>query len=243
MIHTSDFFDISNLDPIFVELLELSDYPWDILKNIPIILSKYLKNESGIFGSVDKDARLINKSQIYIGSGTIVEAGAYIIGPAYIGKNCEVRHGAYIRGNVIVGSNCVLGHTSEFKNSVMLNESHAPHFAYVGDSVLGSRVNLGAGTKLSNLGIHSTKDKISGERPTIRINVPEISQEPIDTGLSKMGAILGDDVQTGCNVTTNPGCLIGKRTIIYANLSLLKGFWQPNQIIKLRQNLIVVERQ
>ena len=131
----------------------------------------------------------------------------------------------------------MLGHASEFKNAVLLSGSHAGHFAYVGDSILGHRVNLGAGTKLSNLGVLSDKSKIEmGQRPTIKIPLGGPT-EPLDTGLTKLGAILADDVQTGCNAVLNPGCLVGRGTLIYANVSLSKGYWPANKIIKLRQQL------
>lgn len=162
-------------------------------------------------------------SNISIGNGTVVEPGALIKGPAIIGANTEIRQGAYIRGNVIVGDGCVVGHTTEVKDSIMLNGAKAGHFAYIGDSILG-RVNLGAGTKLANL-----KIKVSG--PTVRVN---ISGKWYDTGLRKFGAILGDGVETGCNAVLNPGAILGKGTLVYANASL-RGYYPPRSIVKLRQ--------
>lgn len=128
----------------------------------------------------------------------------------------------------------ILGHASEAKNSLFLPKSTAPHFSYVGDSILGHRVNLGAGTKLSNLGILSEKDKVTGKRPSIHLT---INGTDYDTGLAKLGAILGDDAQTGCNSVLNPGCLIGRETLVYANASLRKGYYPPRSIIKLRQTI------
>jgi bifunctional N-acetylglucosamine-1-phosphate-uridyltransferase/glucosamine-1-phosphate-acetyltransferase GlmU-like protein len=150
-----------------------------------------------------------------------------------------VRHGAYVRENVILLADSILGHASEAKNALFLPGAAAPHFAYVGDSILGHRVNLGAGTKLSNLGILSAKDGATGKRPTIRLTVGD---QEYDTGLSKFGAILGDDVQTGCNAVLNPGCIVGPRTLIYANMSLRKGYHPADAIIKLRQNVRVMGR-
>jgi bifunctional N-acetylglucosamine-1-phosphate-uridyltransferase/glucosamine-1-phosphate-acetyltransferase GlmU-like protein len=117
--------------------------------------------------------------------------------------------------------------------------AHAPHFNYVGDSILGHRANLGAGTKLSNLGILSEKDAVTGKRPSIHLT---IDNQTYDTGLTKMGAILGDDAQTGCNAVLNPGTLIGPRTLVYANLSLRKGYHAADSIIKFRQNPRRVDR-
>ncbi|MFN2188996.1 MAG: hypothetical protein ACK2T3_09540, partial [Candidatus Promineifilaceae bacterium] len=148
------------------------------------------------------------------------------------GADAVVRHGAFIRENVIILEGGILGHASEAKNSIMLHGAHAPHFNYIGDSILGAHVNLGAGTKLSNLTMVSVKDPHTGRRPTLQFIVGE---RLYDTGLAKLGAILGDDVQTGCNAVLNPGCLVGPRTIIYANVSLRKGYYEPDCVQKLRQ--------
>jgi len=242
MITIDDFFDLSALDESFQGLFEGIDSDiWKILSRLETHLANLFPKKAAILGQVDSGAYLVNSDSIYIGPGTRVEAGAYIAGPAYIGANCQVRHGAYVRGPVIAGDNCVLGHASEFKNALLLPGSHAGHFAYVGDSILGHRVNLGAGTKLSNLGVLSDKSKADvGQRPTIKIPIPGAT-ERADTGLTKLGAILGDDVQTGCNAVLNPGCLVGRETLIYANVSLAKGYWAAGKIIKLRQQLDVVE--
>jgi UDP-N-acetylglucosamine diphosphorylase / glucose-1-phosphate thymidylyltransferase / UDP-N-acetylgalactosamine diphosphorylase / glucosamine-1-phosphate N-acetyltransferase / galactosamine-1-phosphate N-acetyltransferase len=134
----------------------------------------------------------------------------------------------------------VLGHASEAKNSLFLPGAHAPHFNYVGDSILGHQVNLGAGTKLSNLTVLSEKDPETGKRPTITLSW---QGEQLDTGLAKLGAILGDGVQTGCNAVLNPGSLVGPRSLIYANLSLRKGIYPADTIIKLRQETQEVRAQ
>lgn len=156
---------------------------------------------------------------ISIGNGTVVEPGALIKGPTIIGRNTEVRQGAYIRGNCLVGDSCVVGHTTEMKSAVMLNNAKAGHFAYIGDSVLGNNVNLGAGTKLANL-------KIIGTEVNIKIKA-----KIYKTGLKKFGAILGDGVETGCNSVTSPGALIGKSSIIYPNINVKGGYYPPRSII------------
>jgi bifunctional N-acetylglucosamine-1-phosphate-uridyltransferase/glucosamine-1-phosphate-acetyltransferase GlmU-like protein len=122
----------------------------------------------------------------------------------------------------------------------MLPNAHAPHFNYVGDSILGQHVNLGAGTKLSNLTLVSAKDPETGKRPTLELYIED---ENYDTGLAKLGAILGDNTQTGCNAVLNPGSLVGKDSLIYANLSLRKGYYPANSIIKLRQKIVVIQRR
>jgi NDP-sugar pyrophosphorylase family protein len=117
-----------------------------------------------------------------------------------IGKNCQVRHGAYIRGGFICGNKCVIGHDTEIKNSIFLNGTQAAHFAYVGDSILGNRVNLGAGTKCANLRLDHGQIFVS------------IIGQKIATGLKKFGAIIADDCQLGCNSVTNPGTLMAKNS-------------------------------
>lgn len=159
-------------------------------------------------------------NQIYLGKGTVVEPGAYIKGPAIIGNNCEIRQGAYIRGNVLVGNKCIIGHATEVKNACFLDQAKAGHFAYIGDSILGNRVNLGAGTKLANLNIRSVPVRL------------KLDGKDVHTGLKKFGAILGDDVETGCNSVTNPGTMLGKKCAVYPNTTVKKGYYLPMTIIK-----------
>lgn len=136
--------------------------------------------------------------RVYIDENVLVEPYSYIKGPCYIGKGSEVRQAAYIRGNVYVGAGCVVGHTTEVKSSVFLDGAKAGHFSYVGDSILGQNSNLGAGTKLANLKFNNS---------SVSIKDP-ISNKRVDTGLRKLGTIVGDRVQFGCNSVTNPGTLI-----------------------------------
>lgn len=213
---------------------------WTPLAN----LNNYLENWFSSHRSCqNNDVSIAETARIYgavsFGSGSLVEDGACIVGPAVIGEDCEIRQGAYIRGNCLMGDRCILGHASELKNSIMLNDAKAPHFAYVGDSILGNNVNLGAGTKLSNLTISTKKNIKSGLRPTLKLSV---KNKIIDTGLSKLGAIVGDNSQTGCNAVTNPGTIIGKNTLVYANTSVAKGLVPENSIVKLRQVVEITER-
>ena len=195
--------------------------------------------QPALLGTVADGAYLVNPELIYLGEGSIIEPGAYVAGPCIIGRHCEIRHGAYVRGDVILGDFAIVGHASEVKNSIFLNGAHAPHFAYVGDSILGNRVNLGAGTKLSNLALTSHKDPVTYKRNTIHV---EVNGQMVDTGLAKMGAIMGDDAQTGCNSVLNPGCIIGPRTLIYANVSLRKGYYPADTIVKLEQGISMLPR-
>lgn len=231
MLHPSDFFDLS--DPFVRALFEDCDYVWEAVGKIQWHVARLTRERRKVLGNVMPGA-FVSERAIYIGDGARIEPGAYVLGPAYIGAGCLVRHGALVRENVIMFPGSVLGHASEAKNSLLLARAHAPHFNYVGDSILGHRVNLGAGTKLSNLTVVSEKDRITGQRPTIKLH---IEGETYDTGLAKLGGILGDDSQTGCNSVLNPGCLLGARSLVYPNVSLRKGYYEPEMIIKLRQTI------
>ena len=153
----------------------------------------------------------IQDHRVIVGPGTVVEPGAMIKGPSVFGRDCEIRQGAYVRGNVLTGDGCVVGHASEAKGSILLDGAKAAHFAYVGDSILGRDVNLGAGTKLANLRM------VPG---TVRIGT---GKSRIDTGRRKLGAILGDGTETGCNSTTAPGTLMGPGSVVYAGVSVPAG--------------------
>jgi UDP-N-acetylglucosamine diphosphorylase / glucose-1-phosphate thymidylyltransferase / UDP-N-acetylgalactosamine diphosphorylase / glucosamine-1-phosphate N-acetyltransferase / galactosamine-1-phosphate N-acetyltransferase len=157
---------------------------------------------------------------IALGRGAVVEPGALIKGPTIIGAHTEIRQGAYVRGKCIVGDRCVVGHTTEMKSSVMLDDAKAGHFAYIGDSILGGNSNLGAGTKLANLKIKPGSVQI------------DIGGQAVDTGMRKLGAILGDDVQVGCNAVTNPGALIGRGSMVFPVTSVRSGYYEPNSIVR-----------
>ncbi len=159
-------------------------------------------------------------SQIQLGKGVLIESGALLKGPTIIGDYTEVRQGAYLRGYCLTGKRCVVGHTTEVKHSVFLNDAKAGHFNYLGDSILGNDTNLGAGTKFANLRFLAGNVQIRTENSTI------------DTGLRKLGAILGDQTQTGCNSVTNPGTLIGKKGIVMPNTTAPSGFHPPRAMIR-----------
>ena len=168
---------------------------------------------------------------IYLGEGSVVEPGALIKGPTIIGNNTEVRQGAYVRGNCLIGNGCVVGHTTEVKTSIMLDGAKAGHFAYVGDSILGNDVNLGAGTKLANLKIVDVEMKLKIEGRTY------------ETGLKKLGAILGDHVETGCNSVTSPGTLLGRASLIYPCINVPGGFYPSRSVIGIRTKKVLSIRQ
>lgn len=227
MLRPEDFFDLSHFE--HKAIFDNVEYVWEVLTKINHYIKQQLKPQ--ISGKVMTGAFLIG-NDIEIGEGTIVEPGAYITGPTIIGQNTQIRHGAYVRGNVIVGDECVVGHTTEMKNAIMLNHAKAGHFAYIGDSILGNEVNLGAGTKLANLKF---------ENLTSSIDI-KIEDKIYKTGLKKMGSILGDETETGCNSVMSPGTLLGPKSIIYPNTTV-KGYYPATSIIKAKQELEVTKKE
>ncbi|SMC27452.1 transferase hexapeptide (six repeat-containing protein) [Desulfacinum hydrothermale DSM 13146] len=159
-------------------------------------------------------------SRIQIGRGSVVEPGALIKGPTVIGDHTEVRQGAYLRGTCLMGDRCVVGHTTEVKSSIFLDGAKAGHFAYIGDSILGNDVNLGAGTKLANL-------KIKGNSIQIRTEAGFL-----DTGRRKLGAVLGDGTEIGCNAVTNPGTILGKKSLVCPVMSVRAGYHPARTLIR-----------
>jgi NDP-sugar pyrophosphorylase family protein len=208
----------------FVDIVE----PWDVLKRIQAGFTAYAlaKLKPQILGTIEEGA--VVKGDVYLGKGAVVEAGAMVCGPAIIGDNAEIRHGAFVRGNVIIGANAVVGHTTETVRSVFLPHAKAPHFNYVGDSILGSNVNLGAGTKLSNL---------KNDGSNVKMRMGGIGAK--DTGIRKFGAILGDDCKLGCNSVTNPGTIMEQGCAVYPCASV-GGYFEANSLLKLKQTLRTV---
>jgi len=225
-IRTAALFSLATT--AYGDFLAAFEWPWDALREIGALARERLRGVRA--GEVMPGAHVIG-DDVDVGPGTVVEPGAVIKGPTVIGANCEIRAGAYIRGDAVIADGCIVGNSSEIKNALMLEGSHAPHFNYVGDSILGQRTNLGAGVKLSNWKVAAAKN--------VKISV---GGEVIDTGLDKFGAILGDDVEIGCNTVTNPGTVVGPRTIIYA-VSNVRGFIPADSVVKLRQPQDIVPRR
>ena len=165
----SAFFDLS--DYAHADLFRNATFVWEAFHRIQPYLASVVGGRGRHIAGTVAPGAFLGPGDILIGPDTVVEPGAYIAGPTIIGAGCEIRHGAYVRGNVIIGDGCVVGNASEVKNSIFLPGAHAPHFNYVGDCILGRRVNLGAGTKLSNLTLVSAKDPTTGKRPTLHIPI------------------------------------------------------------------------
>ncbi len=166
---------------------------------------------------------------LLIEAGARVEPGCVIKGPTVLCAGAEVRHGAYLRGGCLIGPGAVVGHATEVKNSVFLNGAQAGHFAYVGDSVLGADANLGAGAKLANLELRTEEEKRAGAVKNI---VLRAEGERVDTGLTKFGAVVGDDAEIGCNVVTSPGVMLGPGSWVAPNATVSKGVYPERTLIR-----------
>ncbi len=221
-----ELFDLSSY--AHAALFEGLENAWEALPRLAAYLKARIR--PGLRGEVEKGAHIFG-DDVEVQEGARVEAGAYVRGPALIGAGTEVRHGAYIRGNVLTGKDCVLGHDTECKNAIFLDHAHAAHFAYVGDSILGNHVNLGAGTKLANLKV------VAGN---VEVVTPEGRR--LETGLRKLGAILGDGVELGCNAVTAPGTVVGRNTLVYA-LASIRGTIPRDSFVQWKPALEVKPRR
>ena len=200
------------------DIFEGVTYPWEVLPKIEEFIISLGK-------TLDKNEYEEKGENIWIAKSAKVAPTAYIAGPAIIGKNAEIRHCAFIRGKAIVGEGAVVGNSTELKNVILFNKVQVPHYNYVGDSILGYKSHMGAGSITSNV----KSDK--------KLVIVKNDKEQIETGLKKFGAMLGDEVEVGCGSVLNPGTVIGKHTNIYP-LSSVRGVVPEHSIYK-NQNEIV----
>ena len=185
------------------DIFEGVTYPWEVLPKIEEFIISLGK-------TLDKNEYEEKGENIWIAKSAKVAPTAYIAGPAIIGKNAEIRHCAFIRGKAIVGEGAVVGNSTELKNVILFNKVQVPHYNYVGDSILGYKSHMGAGSITSNV----KSDK--------KLVIVKNGKEQIETGLKKFGAMLGDEVEVGCGSVLNPGTVVGKHTNIYP-LSSIRG--------------------
>ncbi len=205
-------------ETIAKEIFDGCIYPWEVLPKIKDFIIKLGETLS------DEEYNKIGEN-VWIAKSAKVAPTAYINGPAIIGKEAEVRHCAFIRGNAIVGENAVVGNSTELKNVILFNNVQVPHYNYVGDSILGYKSHMGAGSITSNV----KSDK--------KLVIVKNGENKIETGLKKFGAMIGDNVEVGCGSILNPGSVIGRNTNIYP-LSFVRGVIAENSIYK-RQGEIV----
>lgn len=178
-------------------LLFPSEHPWQALEDLERVLSDWVGEGVHVSAGVKLEGVYVGASGVLLGPGARVEPTAVLTGgPIYVGEGAEIRSGAYVRGPAYIGEGAVVGHATEVKRSIFLHGAKAPHFAYVGDSILGTDSNLGAGTKLANL-------RLDGE--VIRVTWDGVRK---GTDMRKLGALIGEGVQVGCNAVLNPGTVV-----------------------------------
>ena len=214
-----NLYDLSQT--IALSLFKDVTYPWEVLPKIKDFIIT-------LGNTLAPDVYEKRGENIWIAKSAKIAPTAYISGPVIIGEETEIRHCAFIRGNAIIGNNCVVGNSTELKNVVLFNNVQVPHYNYVGDSILGYRSHMGAGSITSN--VKSDKTLV----------IVKNQVESIETGLKKFGAMLGDNVEVGCNSVLNPGTVIGKNSNIYP-LSCVRGVVPENSIYK-NQNEIVTKK-
>jgi NDP-sugar pyrophosphorylase family protein len=235
-LKADNFFKLAGYD--HAELFDGTEYVWEALANLGAYLDRLLRGRNTVCKARIEGPVSIT-GPVYIGDNTSIEPGAHITGPAYICNGCEIRHNAYIRGNVLIGNACVVENSSELKNAIFLDDAAAPHFAYVGDSILGRHVNLGAGTRLSNLPIVSEKDESTKKRPTIRIPYNGVNRYSFDEAWGNSRRWRTDWMQQ----CTKPRKACWTGYLDLSNVSLPKGVYPPHSIVKLRQQLETVQKK
>ena len=196
-------------------------FPWEALDGI----SDFIKE---IGPKLDKDKYDEVKENVWVAKSAKVFDSAYLNGPLIIDEEAEVRHCAFIRGSAIVGNGSVIGNSTELKNVIIFNNVQVPHYNYVGDSILGYKSHMGAGSITSN---------VKSDKTLVVVKDIYATGEEIETGRKKFGAMLGDNVEVGCNSVLNPGTVIGKNTNIYP-LSRVRGVVPSNSIFKDKDNVI-----
>ena len=215
MLKISEMYDLEHT--LAKEYLGGFTYPWEALGGIKELIVKLGER-------LDKELYTEVSPQVWVHKTAKVFPTAYIGAPCIIGAETEVRHCAFIRGSALVGNNCVVGNSVELKNVIIFDNVQVPHYNYVGDSIIGYRSHMGAGSITSNVKSDKTLVAVKGEG------------EPIETGLKKFGAMLADFVEVGCNSVLNPGTVIGRNTNIYP-LSRVRGGVPANSIYKAPDNI------
>lgn len=199
------------------EIFEDKEYPWEVLPEIKefiIRLGNTLSEDK--FDKIGEDVWIAKSAKVF--------SSAYIGGPCIIDEEAEVRHCAFIRGSAIVGKKAVVGNSTELKNVILFDNVQVPHYNYVGDSILGYKAHMGAGSITSNVKSDKTLVKIKDE------------SEALETNLKKVGAMLGDNVEIGCNTVLCPGVIVGRNSIVYPS-NMVRGVISENSIYKVKDNI------
>lgn len=218
-IEIKSLFDLN--ETIASKVFEDCTFPWEVLSKIGAFIVE-------LGNTLPEDEYEKHGDNVWIAKSAKVFPSAYINGPCIIDRDAEVRHCAFIRGNAIVGAGAVVGNSTELKNVILFNKVQVPHYNYVGDSILGFKAHMGAGSITSN---------VKSDKKLITIKGPEGN---IETGIKKIGAFLGDNVEIGCGSVLNPGTIVGRKSNVYP-LSSVRGFVPEESIYKSKSE--VVEKQ
>ncbi len=212
----SELLDLSHTKA--ASLFEECEFPWEVLPKI----KEFIKELSADLSPDEYDSP---EDGVYIAKSAKVAKSAFIAPPCIIGPDAEIRHCAFIRGSAIIGAGAVIGNSTELKNCIIFDGAQVPHYNYVGDSVLGYKAHMGAGSVTSN---------VKADKSNVTVNV---GGDKIETGLRKFGAILGDFAEIGCGAVLNPGSVIGKRTNVYPQC-VVRGYIPSEHILKSPENIV-----
>jgi len=219
MYNTNELFELEK--SLAGDYLVKFNYPWEALSDITEFIIS-------LGHSLDKKEYRFFSENVWVHKSVKIAPTAYIGAPCIIGRNSEVRHCAFIRSSALIGESCVIGNSTEVKNAILFDGVQVPHFNYVGDSILGFRVHLGAGAVTSN---------VKSDKSLVTVKAPD---GVIETGLKKFGAIIGDGAEVGCNTVLNPGTVIGRKSTVYP-LSSVRGAIPSNSIYKSCHNIVAKE--
>lgn len=215
MVSIRDLYDLSHT--MAASYLEGFTYPWEALRGIKDLIVQ-------LGEQLDPAQYEERAEQVWVHKTAKIAPTAFLGAPCIIGADTEVRHGAFVRGSALVGQGCVVGNSVELKNVILFDSVQVPHYNYVGDSILGYKSHMGAGSITSN---------VKSDKSLVVIH----TKEPIETGIKKVGAMLGDFVEVGCNSVLNPGTVVGRGSNIYP-LSCVRGVIPENHIFKDKNNIV-----
>ena len=216
MVTIQELFDLN--ESIASDIFQGVTYPWEVLPRIHDFILK-------LGETLDSEKFEKRGEDIWIAQSAKVAPTACLNGPLIVDENAEIRHCAFVRGNAIIGKGAVVGNSTELKNVILFNQVQVPHYNYVGDSILGFKAHMGAGAVTSNVKSDKSPVVVKGE------------DFCFETGLKKMGAMLGDHVEVGCNSVLNPGTIVGRNSNIYPT-SCVRGVISPNSIYKSQDNVV-----
>ncbi|MCI5774227.1 MAG: UDP-N-acetylglucosamine pyrophosphorylase [Erysipelotrichaceae bacterium] len=225
MFKIKDLYDLTHT--LAASYLASFEYPWEALKGIKDMIIELQQD-------LDEQEYVEISEQVFVHKTAKIAPTAFIDKPTIIGANTEVRHGAFIRGAALVGNDCVIGNSVELKNTIIFDNVQVPHYNYVGDSILGYKSHMGAGSITSNL---------KSDRSLVVIKYQEDGQEKcLETNVKKFGAMLGDHVEVGCNAVLNPGTIIGRHSNVYPT-ACVRGFVPANSIVKAAKAIVTEKKE